>query len=189
MHFKFCKISELQDEKMNLAYELLSAEQREYIDRINPLKRNQSLAVRTLLFNMLEEFYPYISLSKLSFKESGVPFLCGESLYVSLTHSGDLVGCAIGASPIGIDIQTKRDISDKLIKRVCTSDEEEYMNSYGKDCFFIFWALKECFVKANGCSFSQASKISFVKDKKICSDFGKIDFGEKNNAVWAVLSK
>ncbi len=187
MYYTFCPISEISEKDIKRAQTVLSASQLEYISKINEKKRDQSLAVRALLMLMLEKHYPNASISELNLKKNGKPYLMGKELFISLTHSGDFVGCALSPRPVGIDIERIRTLPQKLISRVCTDEEQVYVTQNGEESFFTLWTLKEAYIKANDCGFSQITRLSFVQDGKIITDEEKTKTGKTGEYIWSVI--
>lgn len=187
MQFTFCPISEISEKDINRVQSLLSDSQREYILKISEKKRIQSLAVRALLMLMLEKYYPSVSVSDLSFCDGGKPFLKDSKLFISLTHSGDMVGCAISHRKVGIDIEKIRSVKEKTVSRVCSGEELEYISQNGAQSFFTLWTLKEAYIKAEGISFSQITECSFVKNGSIFNSNLKIETGKTGQYIWSVL--
>ena len=69
-------------------------------------------------------------------------------LYHSISHTGNLWGCLISNSNIGMDLQEKRDIDcNKLASRFFLPEEGEYVRENGPDGFFDIWVRKEACVK------------------------------------------
>ncbi len=60
----------------------------------------------------------------------------------SISHSGDLVACAIAETgPLGLDVEARRDnVSPRLITRIATAEHD----------FFTAWCAREATVKASG---------------------------------------
>ena len=92
----------------------------------------------------------------------GKPYAPGYDCCISISHSGDWVVCAFGTSVVGVDIELVRTIDIRLVKRVCTTNEYEYvlgshMQEFGMITdvdvlrrFFEIWTLKEAYFKALG---------------------------------------
>lgn len=78
------------------------------------------------------------------------------SATLSLSHSGDLVACALGMAPLGIDVEacTPRKGLDALYDAVTTADERRALAAHlGTDtlqCFLHAWTLKEAGLKREG---------------------------------------
>lgn len=89
------------------------------------------------------------------FGAHGKPYIDGrEDLFFSLSHSKDKVVCAVSKREVGADIERIRDISDGLLKRVCTDKEKKYLDCFDKarqtEEFFRLWTAKESFMKFLG---------------------------------------
>lgn len=83
----------------------------------------------------------------------GKPFWTNHpEIEFNLSHSGDMVLCALGNMPVGVDIQKQRSIKESLVRRVLSSEEEEMyrLSSDPKDFFYQVWALKESLLKWSG---------------------------------------
>ena len=50
--------------------------------------------------------------------ERGKPYAKGMAVHFNVSHSGDLVLCAVSDSSIGADIERIRPVSDRLMQRV-----------------------------------------------------------------------
>jgi phosphopantetheinyl transferase len=76
---------------------------------VSPARRRQFLAVRTLSQQLCQrQFGPVAADWQLSSRDDGSPALVGTNagpIGISLTHSGDWVGCALADHPVGIDLQ------------------------------------------------------------------------------------
>ena len=70
----------------------------------------------------------------------------------NVSHSGDLAVCALSDQPVGVDIQTVRQRREKLMDRVCSADEREWLRRRGDraEDFSVLWALKESRCKQSG---------------------------------------
>jgi phosphopantetheine--protein transferase-like protein len=58
----------------------------------------------------------------------------------------------VSGTPVGIDIEKIKPVTDKLINYVCNENEREYIES-GNDKeyrFFAVWTAKEAYFKKNG---------------------------------------
>ena len=98
-----------------------------------------------------------LSLLALALEERGLPALpsLGENargkpvfpdhpeLCFSLSHSGDYVACALGNTPLGVDVQCRRPLSPALSR--LAQDE-----SAGGLEFFVLWTLRESLFKLTG---------------------------------------
>ena len=94
---------------------------------------------------------PELSRSK---GEHGKPYFhTHPEIHFNISHSGDLVMCAVSDFEIGIDIQDKtRMNTDRIAKKVMSPDEyEKYLASSERmEFFFRVWVMKEAYVKWTG---------------------------------------
>ena len=86
--------------------------------------------------------------------EHGKPcFRIHPEVRFNISHSGDLVICAVSDFEIGIDIQEKsRMNTDRIAKKVMSSAEhKKYLESSERqDFFYRVWVMKESYVKWTG---------------------------------------
>ena len=74
-------------------------------------------------------------------------------VHFNISHSKDLVVCAISDRPVGVDIEIVRAHKPAVAKRFFHEDEQQFMTtaSDGSDKgFFMIWTMKESFVKWQG---------------------------------------
>ncbi len=86
--------------------------------------------------------------------EHGKPYFCVHpEIRFNISHSGNLVMCAVSDFEIGIDVQEKKCMNtDRIAKKIMSPDEyEKYLTSPGReDFFFRVWVMKESYVKWTG---------------------------------------
>ena len=87
--------------------------------------------------------------------ENGKPYLRNNELYFSLSHSGDMVMCAISEAEIGADTEKVTEIDLDIAKRYFYPEEYEMLtkietDAERRDMFFRLWTLKESYAKALG---------------------------------------
>lgn len=84
------------------------------------------------------------------------PFLLeAPHIDFNISHTKGLVVCAIGNRNIGIDAELIRPFEERLLRRVCSNKEQDYVLEVDdiqvrEERFFRLWTLKESFVKAIG---------------------------------------
>ena len=70
----------------------------------------------------------------------------------NLSHSGSLAVCALDDAPVGVDIQMVQQRREKLIGRVCSDRERDWLRRRGDraEDFALLWAMKESRCKYRG---------------------------------------
>ena len=89
-------------------------------------------------------------------KEGGKPYLVDyPKIHFNLSHSGEMVACAIGTIEVGVDIQQLVPVKEKVATRFFTEKEKERLKQcatakeYEKQ-FFQYWCRKESYLKLTG---------------------------------------
>ncbi|WP_319408211.1 4'-phosphopantetheinyl transferase superfamily protein [uncultured Desulfosarcina sp.] len=81
--------------------------------------------------------------------QKGVPLPVG-GVHWSVTHKSDMVGGVASTSPVGMDLETIRPVSDALLAKVASEDEWKLVGGNRQNNFFRFWTAKEAVLKAVG---------------------------------------
>lgn len=156
-------------EKMIILYTFISEAKHQYLmDRYLPafsmeIKKDilryrrwqdaqLSLLGKVLLQNGLKTYYN-ISEAEIGTLPNKKPYLKKHEIYFNLSHSKDLVVCAIAEYPLGIDIEFNNpEVSYPDFKFQMTDNEfREIYNSGDKTkSFFTYWTRKEAIIKAHG---------------------------------------
>ncbi len=132
----------------------ISAAELRRLSRIGaPRRRQQYLCGRSLLRLTLERWTGQPAEShQLTATKEGKP-ICVDGPAVSITHSGDLVACAVtGSGEIGIDLEItdrRRKTSD-IARSYFSGEEANWLETQPVDRFYMLWVLKEAHLKATG---------------------------------------
>ena len=78
--------------------------------------------------------------------DRGKPYAPGLNVHFSLSHSADLVLCAVAPYPVGADVQRHRAVSDTLLRRAMGAD----CPGAGPENFFPWWTAREAAGKRTG---------------------------------------
>lgn len=111
--------------------------------------------------------------SQICFSPRGKPCLAGGPFF-SLSHSGDYAVCAVGARPVGVDIQRVVQAQEKVVGRVCTPDERRMLarsENPARD-FTRLWALKESWLKAADAQMTEMFSAGFSLGEEISGPEG-----------------
>ena len=140
----------------------LSAEERARWERFgHPLAGQRFLAGRGLLRGLLGRWLNCSpTLVPLQTEGNGKPFLAlerGQKLAFSVSHSGDLVGVAIGTVlRLGLDVEALREEYDAapIVRRFFTPEEFEDWQAVPagqqSKVFFRAWTRREAYLKGTG---------------------------------------
>ena len=114
------------------------------------LKRKQSAGASLLLKWVLRQ--RGFESKALRYGDKGKPFV--EGICFSLSHSGDMVICAVGDKPVGCDIERTAQAREKVAERFFAPEEIGYLRSFpladrARE-FFRLWTLKESYIKMTG---------------------------------------
>ncbi len=110
----------------------------------------------------------------------GKPYLKGrDDIFFSLSHSGNYAVCAIYNKEVGIDVEKVSEVPIKLIQKVATEEESDFLMSLQESArgeqFARLWTAKESYVKRDGSGFlipptelsvNLAEKLSISKNGK-----------------------
>jgi len=147
------------DSLASLAGEIVSDERRTGAQRINNTEgRCRSLGAEILLRAGLEACgvsLPQRSGLSFEYRKNGKPYLTEpEDVYFNISHSGDMVICAIAPFEVGCDIEqiVSGSRTSKIAKRYFTGEEQEFVDSSPDRtaAFYRMWTLKESFMKVTG---------------------------------------
>lgn len=113
-------------------------------------KEPQSQTAHGLLERVLEERYGITS-PELLLGEQGKPYL-PEGPEFSISHSHGIAAVAVGAQPLGLDVEELRPYHARVPERIMSPSEYRWFLGRGelKRDFFTLWTLKESYYKYLG---------------------------------------
>lgn len=83
------------------------------------------------------------------FGEHGQPFLRGrDDIFFSISHTRSAIVVAAGFSPVGVDVETVREVSPSLVEKVMSPAEQAQI--LVPSDFMRFWTQKEALLKWRG---------------------------------------
>ncbi len=154
MQWQIGRIADIDNKCYEEIYLNLSASRKAHIDKMKKEDAKKSSLLATHIMNCLLEKSGTKN-AILETDEKGRPYLKGSDMFISISHSCDMVACAIDNKPIGIDIEKIKPVTEKFIKFVCTESEQEYIldenltDSEKSQRFFEIWTAKEAVFKQN----------------------------------------
>lgn len=158
-------------------YTLMDQNKRERVDRYLYMDDKKRTVAGEMLARREISQWCQVNESSITFSvnQYGKPYIQNPSVHFNISHSGDMVVCAIDHMPIGIDVEKIRQIDLSVAKRICTEREQEYLNnckSYERfkddiyKCFFEIWTLKEAYFKCNGTGITEFKKVDVFRNVK-----------------------
>lgn len=169
-------VSDLTEECISAHYEKMSSDRKAEIEKIkNPVSAKQKIAADYLRRIAISEFrcvQPNDIIIKRT--ELGKPYTENIDVQFSVSHSGDMVVCAVSDIEIGIDAEKIRSVNFRAATRFATEEELDYIGE-NTERFFEIWTLKEAYFKCIGTGLGADIKnVSFkINSGSIeCSDKG-----------------
>lgn len=106
--------------------------------------------------------------------ERGKPYLAGQSLHISVSHTQGFVCCAVSEVPVGVDCEYLRSVPESVMRRTCTERElQDIRNSEEPDArFLLYWTLKESISKKRGVGLRESFRqyeITFEDGQPVCA--------------------
>lgn len=162
----FCDITTVSKEEFELWYHQMEPSRQKKCKQLkNETAQKQCIAADHLARTALSEHMHLppedIPVSR---SASGKPYVEGNPIYFSISHSERKVICAVSEFPVGIDIERIRPVPAARQERICTPEELKYLRS-SKDGtqrnlrFLYLWTRKEAVFKIEGRLPRQDNKI------------------------------
>ena len=178
MKLFFCDITEASHKDFRKWFENTDSERKEAVLRLKiAQKQKLSIAADNLCRSAISDFCG-VSPESIVFQknEYGKPYAVDLPVYFNISHSGDMVVCAVSEREIGTDIEKIRSINARTAEKFAGLQELEYIKN-SDNGFFEIWTLKEAYFKCIGTGLSSDIKnVSFnIEGSKIsCSVCEKI---------------
>lgn len=174
MKYKVLDIKNLNEAQFEFALKNMSIERQQKCLRYKFVDDRRRMAFGEELLRKLisEEYVVDESDILITNLPSGKPVaeVKGNAVFVSLTHSGNFVACALSNKPVGIDLEVKRDFNPRVLKALCDAEREFVAKSKDEATAFLkIWTAKEAYLKMTGeglAGFSKAEVLPLVKNGK-----------------------
>ena len=165
--WKLIDINNLTKEQYDRYFSMMSNKRKEKVLSLkDETARKRTVAGEMLVRQMLSKDI------SVEIAENGKPYT--ENAYFSISHTENLVVCAVSKSPVGIDIEKIKPYDDKFCKRIANEKEYEYINKDAEKMCEI-WTLKEAIIKKDGksiLSVKQTDALAQInKEKHLYKDF------------------
>lgn len=161
VHLSLGCVSEWVQESQQQGLAWLSPGEQARLARISASsRRNEFIAGRWLARRVLAAAHGGEATAwVITAPHSGPPTVSGPArapVYLSISHSGDKVACAVGGCPIGVDLEVPRRTRDflALAEGVCSPEERQRLRAAEpasrSALFHECWTLKEAWLKSRG---------------------------------------
>ena len=156
-------IRDLTDEEYAYWYSIMNADKRQRVDRFRIIDDKKRTVVGEMLARKAIAKLCNVEPENITFAigEHGKPYAVDLDVEFNISHSGNMVVCAVADQPIGIDIELIRPIDLSVAKRVCTDEEllcifghhptnKDFVYTEDQEIltrFFEIWTKKEAIIK------------------------------------------
>ena len=140
----------LNDFKINDKFEkVFSSVRKEKLKLItNEEVRLERVAAEILLQYAFKE-YGFDIPKEYAYDELGKPV--ASDVYFSITHTVGAVMVAVSNNPVGVDLEKRRNIDEKIASRILTKEEFDFYNEHkGSEYLLDSFVRKESFFKMTG---------------------------------------
>ncbi len=108
--------------------------------------------------------------------KQGRPFAVGLDVDFNVSHSNELVVCAVSNERVGVDVECFRDIDLRVTKIACTEREKDFvftaeLPDEQRHNFFLIWTAKEAYLKFLGTGLTGLKSIEYDEIKPYCEVF------------------
>ncbi len=168
-----CNITDISEAELHKSFFAMSKERQKSTLRLQNKQKQKAKIAADRLCRLAISEHCGVSPESIIFtlNEKGKPYAADLNVFFNVSHSGDMVVCAVSDNEIGIDIEKIRPINLKAAEKFACSNEIEYMEQT-QNGFFEIWTLKEAYFKCIGTGLGNDIKtVSFgVNSNKIlCS--------------------
>ncbi len=153
----FLDLTTVSDGELEQWYHQMPRLRQERCKRIKKeLSQKQCIAADRLMRSALSEYLNIpMDAVEIQLSAEGKPYLQGDPVRFSISHSDNLIACVVSEDPVGIDVERIRPIPEEAQKRICTPAEWEYLCGASDDRerelrFISLWTRKEAVFKIEG---------------------------------------
>lgn len=167
-----CDISDFSDEDFLEMYQNADRSRQSKADRLQQEPSKKLTLAAGMLARIGLARYFHVSPKTISFRrgKNGKPYAEGLDIHFSLSHSGSLAVCVISDKPVGIDVEHRRPVNKKVMKRCFTKEERRYV--FSEDVrvagrFLEVWTKKEAYVKMHGMGVADFMSFDVLQQKGV----------------------
>lgn len=196
MHYLIKNINDFNDKDLNLFFYKIHILKKNKINKLLKNKKKKSIIGELLLCNILKDKYnlDYECLD-FTYYYFNKPYISNiNNLFFNISHSNELVMCAVSENEIGVDIEKIRKTDINTISFFATENEKEYILKDKIEVYkrlFKIWVLKEAYFKMLGSTLFDMKSVEFIiNDNVYCSNKNvNILLREYEDYVFAIVEK
>ncbi len=170
--YQIVKLSALSEKDFERGYSMMNEDRKRRVDRLRFADDRKRTVCGEFLARRMIAGQCQIASEKviIDVTDRGKPFARDLPVEFSISHSGEYVLCAISDSPVGADIERIRSVKERLVRRVCTADEWNFVSQPGiseqekTERFFRVWTAKEAYFKCLGTGITDLNKVCTVDE-------------------------
>lgn len=153
-------IRDISDADFEKYFLLMSDEKRKTVEHFRSEEDKKRSIAADMLARLAVSERCGIPEADISFyrEQGGKPHVRGDITEFNVSHSADIVVCAVSDKPIGVDVEKIRDIDLGIANRFFTKNEIRYVGNSIRN-FFEIWTKKEAAVKRDGAGLRALSSI------------------------------
>lgn len=171
MEWYHYNIQGLTSQEYDRWYELMDAEKKARVDCFRFVEDKKRTVAGEMLARKAIAKWCQVPAESVVFGKNnyGKPFAKDLAVEFNVSHSGDMVVCAVSNRPIGIDVEQIRPIRDSVAKRICSQEELDYLSGSADEedrlnRFFEIWTAKEAYCKCIGTGIQD---FSFLRQQNV----------------------
>lgn len=171
-------VSDFSDEEYNFYFGMSSLQRQTDINRKKSQNDKKASVLGEALAKQAISDLLNINLAQINFDRTinGKPFCKSHNVFFNISHSKDLVVCAVDNKNLGIDAEFIRDIDLRVTKFACNENDMAILDNIADETeknqmFFQIWTSKEAYIKFHGMVLADIKDISFDDIKSNCQTY------------------
>ena len=171
---QFINIRNIPDDVYEKYFSLMTDEKKKRVERFRFEDGKKRTVIGEMLARKMICEQCKVDEEKIIFKtdHKGKPYTKSADICFNVSHSDELVLCAVNDTTIGVDIEKIREINDSVIRHTCNGNELDYVYEKGISRqetlkrFFEIWTFKEACFKYRGTGIDEFLALDYFDCKR-----------------------